>query len=340
MNTFGNLFRVTTWGESHGKAMGAVIDGCPAGLELKEEELTSFLQKNDRPIEKLATARNEPNIVQLLSGVNQCETIGTPLSILIRNEDFRTGDYSNLKQSFRPGHGDFTYYSKYNTPPISGGGRASGRECISRLAAGYIANKIIKFYLPDYCVSSRLISLAGKKIDDQNSFSKALEKVLNISKKKDTSGGEITTAVSGIPAGIGGPVFNKLDAQMASALMSIGGIKAVEIGLGKQSAYKTGSEMNDNFSRGNFVTNNAGGILAGISTGSDIILKLSVKPTPTIGKKQQGLNTDLEVEPIIMKGRHDINFTPRVLKIAEAMIHLVILDQLMLNGTINRDVLK
>lgn len=340
MNTFGNLFRVTSWGESHGRAMGAVIDGCPAGLALGEEELTAFLQKNDRPMEELATARKEPNQVQLLSGVHGDETLGTPISVVIKNEDFRPVDYCNIRQSFRPGHGDFTYHKKYKTLPMSGGGRASGRECISRLAAGYIAQKIIHSGIPDYKVSSQLISLAGVKIEDSDSSLMAVERAKEISREKDTSGGEIKLSVSGIPAGLGGPVFSKLDALLSGALMSIGGVKAVEIGSGKKSAYLTGSEMNDNFSVGGFETNNAGGILAGISTGSDVIVKLSVKPTPTIGLKQQGLNTDLEVETIAVKGRHDVNFTPRVAVIAEAMIHLVILDQLMLCGFIHRDVLR
>jgi len=194
-----------------------------------------------------------------------------------------------------------------------------------------------------------LVSLAGVKIEDENSYRKAIEKVMEISEEKDTSGGEINLIVSGIPTGLGAPVFYKLDALLAGALMGIGGIKAVEIGLGKKSACKRGSEMNDNFSdksleefrktKVNFNSNNSGGILAGISTGSDLLIKLSIKPTPTIGKTQQGLNTNLKTQPIKMKGRHDKNITPRVAKIAEAMVSLVILDQLLLNGIINRDIL-
>lgn len=339
MNTFGNMFRVTTWGESHGRAMGAVIDGCPAGLLLQENELTGFLKEKDRPVEELATARQEPNHVRLLSGVHQNVSLGTPISIVINNEDFRTHDYSNMSRSFRPGHGDITYHRKFKTAPASGGGRASGRECISRLAAGYVAHKIIKSRLYDYCVRSSLASLAGVAIDDRNSYTKAVEKALDISRDKDTTGGEVVLSVSGIPAGLGSPVFHKLDAELASALMSIGGVKAIEIGSGRDSAYLKGSEMNDDFAHDGFETNNAGGVLAGISTGADLQIKLSVKPTPTIGKKQQGLNTDMEVESIVMKGRHDINFAPRVAVVAEAMIHLVIVDHLMLTGSINRDVL-
>lgn len=339
MNTFGSLYRVTTWGESHGKAMGAVIDGCPAGLSLREEELTAFLREKDRPIEQLATARKEPNRVQLLSGISDNKTLGTPISIVIENEDVRTSDYSNIKRSFRPGHGDMTYHKKYNTPPQSGGGRASGRECISRLAAGFIAYKIIRNELRDYSVTSQIASLAGIEIQNGQDFDYAVERALDISAEKDTSGGEILLTVSGIPGGLGGPVFHKLDAHMAGALMSIGGVKAVEIGSGKESAHLKGSEMNDNFSHDGFETNHSGGILAGISTGSDITVRLSVKPTPTIGKEQMGLNSDYHVEPLAMKGRHDKNFTPRVAEVAEAMIHLVLLDQLMIQGRINRDII-
>lgn len=340
MNTIGNLFRVTTWGESHGRAMGAVIDGCPAGLHLKEDDITAFLQKRDRPIEKLATARKEPNRVQLLSGVDADVTLGTPISMVIENEDFRKEDYGNLKRSFRPGHGDFAYHMKYQTDPLSGGGRASGRECISRLAAGYVARKIILSRLPGYSVSPRLVSLAGFPVTDGSSLSGAIEKAIGYSGDKDTSGGEVLLSVTGVPAGLGSPVFNKLDALLAGSLMGIGGVKAVEIGRGKESAFLLGSEMNDNFSDDGFESNNAGGILAGISTGADLIIRLSVKPTPTIGKEQRGLNVDMEVDTVVAKGRHDVNFAPRVAAIAEAMIHLVIADQLMLSGLVNRDVLK
>lgn len=341
MNTFGTLFRVTTWGESHGKAMGAVIDGCPAGLPLCEEELTSYLQNNDRPLLSLATKRKEPNEVQLLSGISEDITLGTPLTLVIPNRDFRKKDYSSISETFRPGHGDYSYHAKYKTPPLSGGGRASGRECISRLASGYIAGKIIGNHFPQYQGSTTLLSLAGVSVENSKTLQNAIDKALEAAETQDTTGGEILLKIKGVPPGLGGPVFQKLDAILAGALMSIGGVKSVEIGKGKEAAFLLGSQMNDNFTLNNekapFSTNNTGGILAGISTGSDLDIKLSVKPTPTIGKKQQGLSINGEIREISVQGRHDLNFTPRVAKVAEAMVHLVILDQLMLNGLINRD---
>ncbi len=341
MNTIGSLFRVTTWGESHGKAMGAVIDGCPAGIDLNENELTDYLKRNDRPVEELATARTEPNEVRILSGTEDDFTIGTPVSIVIKNEDFRKKDYKDLKTNFRPGHGDYTWYLKHNVMPLSGGGRASGRECISRLAAGYIAEKIIKKNFPEYKIASRLESLAGQKIYDDKSYSLALEKAVQLSSDNDSSGGEIDVTVSGVPGGIGAPVFRSLDTDLAGALMSIGGVKAVEIGLGREMALMSGSESNDNFTvkdgRISFETNNAGGILSGITNGEEIIIRLSVKPTPSIAKEQTGIDARNGLRKISVNGRHDLNFTPRAAKIAEAMVNLVLLDHLMLSGKINRD---
>lgn len=341
MNTFGNLFRAATWGESHGKAIGAVIDGCPAGLRITEHEITNFLKKTDRPIEALATERAEANTVQILSGTVNDITIGTPISLIIENSNYKETDYSNIKKCFRPGHGDFTYFAKFGLEPLSGGGRASGRECISRLSTGYIAEKVIKRILPEYRLFSHITSLAGVKITDELSRRNAVERVIQISMENDSSGGEVTVTVTGLPAGIGSPVFSSLDADLAGAVMGIGGVKAVEIGIGKNCATLRGSECNDDFEvNGNnisFTSNNAGGVLSGISNGDELIIHFTIKPTPSIEKKQNGLTIDNELKEISTTGRHDKNITPRAAKIAEAMINCVLLDHLMICGKINRD---
>jgi len=336
MNTAGQLFRVSSWGESHGKAMGALIDGCPAGLELEEEDIRRYLARADRPIPEIATQRQEPNRVEILSGVERGVTLGTPIALLIPNLDFRPADYSRQKQIFRPGHGDYSYYCKYGRVASSGGGRASGRECISRLAAGFIAEKLIKQVLPDYKVSWNLTEMAGIKIQSRVKLQAALNRVEEIAKEQDSSGGAFQMTVSGLPAGLGNPVFAKLDGLIAAALMGIGGVKAVEIGAGVQAAGLKGSQMNDSFGS---AENRAGGILAGISTGEPLELCVYVKPTPSIAQPQRGISAEGEAGEVITKGRHDRNFTPRAAEIAASMIHLLMADQLMLRGQINRDCL-
>ncbi|MBN2546406.1 MAG: chorismate synthase [Spirochaetes bacterium] len=341
MNSFGNIFKITTWGESHGPAVGVVIDGCPSGLPLNQYELTSYLKENDRPILEIATERKEPNEVELLSGINEGRTLGTPISIVIKNIDFIKKDYSNITTVFRPGHGDYTYYKKYNINSITGGGRASGRECIARLAAGYIAEKIIKTHFNNFSINTEIIELAGIKIKNENTKNKALNKVLKISKRKDSTGGAIKITVSGIPSGIGEPVFQGIDSRIAGALISIGSVKSVDIGRGRECSKYSGSDFNDDFDIQNgeikFKSNNNGGILAGISTGYDLEIKISVKPTPSIGLVKTGITADNHLKEISVNGRHDKNITPRVAPIARAMICLVITDFLMLCGKINKD---
>jgi chorismate synthase len=344
MNSFGNLFKITTWGESHGEAVGVVIDGCPAGLQLNEKEITSYLQENDRPIVELATERNEPNVARILSGVYKDRTIGTPISILIKNCDVKKGDYNSISEVFRPGHGDFTYHQKYDIPVLSGGGRASGRECITRIAAGYIAEKIIAHYLKDFAISTEIESLAGLMINDGKSRSLAVKKCLEIAENGDSTGGTIRITVSGIPSGIGEPVFHGINSTIAQGLMSIKTIKSIEIGSGRSCSEMSGSEFNDEFcitgEKIGFANNNCGGILSGITNGNDIIVRISVKPTPSIKIKKDFATMDNKIRKMSVNGRHDKNITPRIGPIAKAMISVVLLNYLMIAGIIPRDRMK
>lgn len=341
MNSFGYIFKITTWGESHGPAVGVVIDGCPSGIELDQDEITAYLKNNDRPIEEIATKRVEPNSVELLSGINNGKTIGTPISILIKNKDIKKEDYKDIEEVFRPGHGDYTYYKKYNITKISGGGRASGRECITRLAAGYIAEKIIKKIYNNFEIKTEIIEIAGIKITDEPTKLNAIRKAQEIGKLDDSTGGKIKLIVSGIPAGVGEPVFDGIDAKIASALMSIGSVKSVSIGLGNECSKYCGSDFNDNFTINNneisFISNNNGGILAGITNGNNLEVILSVKPTPSINTVKIGATNNNNLQKIKIKGRHDINITPRIAPIAKAMISLVLVDELIICGKICKD---
>ncbi len=344
MNSFGYIFKITTWGESHGPAVGVVIDGCPSGIELDPDEITTYLKENDRPIEEIATKRVEPNFVELLSGINNGKTIGTPISILIKNKDIKKEDYKDLEDVFRPGHGDYTYYKKYNITKISGGGRASGRECITRLAAGYIAEKIIKKIYKDFEIKTEIIEIAGIKITDDITKLNAIKKAQEIGKLDDSTGGKVKITVSGIPAGVGEPVFDGIDAKIASALMSIGSVKSVSIGLGIECSKYCGSDFNDDFTINNneisFLSNNNGGILAGITNGNNLEVILSVKPTPSINTVKIGATNNNNLQRIKIKGRHDINITPRIAPIAKAMVSLVLVDELIICGKICKDKIR
>jgi chorismate synthase len=335
------MFKITTWGESHGKAVGVIIDGCPSGLDISEKEITDYLQSNDRPIVELATERNEPNQAEILSGIYAGKTLGTPISIIIRNSDIKKNDYDKISDVYRPGHGDFTYHVKYDTPVLSGGGRASGRECITRLAAGFIAEKIIRHYLKDFTVSTEITSLAGIKISNNLLEKEAIKKCLELAVKGDSTGGTIHITIKGVPAGIGEPVFNGINAILAHALMSIRAIKSIEIGSGRNCAEMTGSAHNDQFCFENgtlgFKGNNAGGILSGITNGNDIEISLAVKPTPSIKIEQDFASLNKKIKKTSVNGRHDKNITPRIAPIAKAMINIVLLDSLMISGIILKD---
>lgn len=344
MNSYGTLFQITTWGESHGKAVGVVIDGCPSGLEITENELSEYLYKSDRPIIELATERDEPNKAEFLSGVYDGKTIGTPISIVIKNQDVKSKDYKALENTFRPGYGEYGHSLKYNSPYLSGGGRASGRECIARIAGGYIAEKVIKHKYRNYKIVGKLLSLAGININDQKSFYDALEKSLETAALGDSTGGLLGITIEGVPHGLGEPVFDGIDARLAAALMSIGSVKSVEIGGGRNAALSIGSKFNDDFTteenKISFETNNSGGTLGGVTIGKPIELTLAIKPTPSIKAEKTGLTIGKELKKISVAGRHDKNITPRIIPIARATASLVILDCLMISGKISKDRLE
>lgn len=349
-SSFGTLFQVTTWGESHGEGIGVVVDGCPAGLELCEDDIQKFLNRRKPGQSKYTTPRKEEDQVHILSGIFEGKTTGTPISMVVYNETQRSKDYSNIAASYRPGHADYGYDMKYGFRDYRGGGRSSGRETIGRVAAGAIASKLLSsmgisvtafskaiggisvdssrfdlsvcnenpFYMPDSYAASLVEQLATKKMEEHDSI-----------------GGIIECHVTGMPAGVGMPVFDKLDACLSKALMSIGSVKGIEIGDGFSVAESFGSLNNDPFyMNGDKVckkTNHAGGILGGISDGSDLIVRAAIKPTPSIFKEQETITSSFKDTTISIKGRHDPMIVPRAVVVVEAMTAITLLDQLLLN---------
>ena len=353
-SSFGKIFRITTWGESHGPALGCVIDGCPAGVELSEADIQPFLDRRKPGNPAVATARKESDTCEILSGVFEGKTTGTPISVIIRNSDQHSGDYDNIKDIYRPGHADYTFDAKYGFRDYRGGGRSSGRETAARVIAGAVAIKVLSSLgirveaytraigpveadLSEYSRSAVLANATAMPDIDANA--RALEYIADMKNKSDSCGGVMECIISGVPAGIGDPVFDKLDALLAQAVMSIGAVKAVEIGDGCKVAKAVGSKNNDQFkaSKDGVVkkTNHSGGILGGISDSSDIIVRASVKPTPSIARSQKtvdvnGNNTDIEI-----LGRHDPVIVPRAVVVMESMCAITILDALM-NGMTSR----
>lgn len=348
-NTFGHLFRLTTWGESHGPAIGCVVDGCPPGIEITEAEIQTFLDKRRPGQSRYTTQRQEPDAVKILSGVFEDEagkqvTTGAPISLVIENVDQRTKDYSEIKDKFRPGHADFTYAEKYGIRDYRGGGRSSARETAMRVAAGAIARKVV----PGLKVRAALVQMGPQTIDrenwdwdqvDQNPFySPDHESVqswasyLDDIRKKGSSCGAIVEVVAeGVPAGLGAPVYGKLDQDIASALMSINAVKGVEIGAGMGAAALTGEENADEIRIGKngkpkFLSNNAGGILGGIASGQQVVTRFSVKPTSSILTPRKTIDAHGNETEISTKGRHDPCVGIRAVPIGEAMVALVIAD--------------
>lgn len=337
-NSIGTIFKVSTWGESHGPALGAVIDGCPANLPITTENIADQLAR-DVPDKALGTPRGEKNRFQILSGIFEGLTLGTPISIIIWNNDSNPASYSSTRETFRPGHADYTYFVKYRHTDWRGGSRASGRECIARLAAGAIALKLVQ--TAGVFFDGRIIELAGIAIKDAASAKSAREKALGLGKDGETTGGIVEISIRGLPPGIGQPVFNKLEADLGRAFLTIGGVKGFETGLGFQAARETGSSHNDPFKFDRkkkviLASNKCGGILGGISTGTDLVFRLAVKPTPTVAIPQKTVDIAAKKE-ITMEysGRFDKNFTPRIIPIAEAMAAIVIADHLLMSGVIN-----
>lgn len=345
-NTWGTLFCVTTWGESHGPALGAVIDGCPAGIDLAAEEIQRELDRRRPSASAASTSRAEKDRVEILSGVFEGQTTGTPISLLVANADAQSSHYDDLKDVFRPGHGDYTYWKKYGIRDWRGGGRASGRETVARVAAGAVARKVVRaagMEVTAYTRSIGGIEIAPDALTQDAHFqdrvrenilycpdplaSAAMEERLSaVRKEGDTLGGVVEILVRGCPAGLGEPVFDKMDADLARALMSIGTVKAVEVGDGCVVASKKGSEVNDPMETEGFVKNSAGGILAGITTGQELVLRVYCKPIPSIALPQQTMDERGRKRSIRVGGRHDVCVIPRIVPVCEAMVLLVLAD--------------
>ena len=343
-NTFGRVFSVTTFGESHGVALGCVIDGCPPHLELNESDIQGALDRRRPGSSRFVTQRKETDSVRILSGVFEGKTTGTPIALVIFNEDMRSRDYDTLKDVFRPGHADFSYFKKFGIRDHRGGGRASARETAARVAAGAVAKKWlaenfgiqIHGYL--HALGNIQIPFVSEKMADENVFFSPnleivpqLEKYLvSVRKSQDSVGAILNLFARNVPAGLGSPVFEKLDALIAFAMMSIPAVKAVEIGEGVAAAGLMGSENNDQMADGKFLTNHAGGILGGISTGEEIAVRLYLKPTPSIVAPQKTITKTGENTTITIGGRHDPCVGTRATPIAEAMLALVLIDQILL----------
>jgi chorismate synthase len=325
MNTFGRNFRVTTFGESHGKALGCVIDGCPPGITLSEADIQPFLDRRRPGTSPLTSPRAEKDQVEILSGVFEGKTTGTPIAMMVRNEEKKSGDYEALREVFRPGHADFTYQEKFGIRDHRGGGRSSGRETIGRVAAGALAARFLAG--KGIRITGRIVSVHGK-----TDPAEIEHEILAAKEAGDSVGGIVEIVALGCPPGLGDPVFGKLDAAIAGALMGIGAVKGVEIGDGFAVAGYYGSENNDGMTANGFASNRAGGILGGISSGQDIIVRIAVKPTPSIAKIQQTRDSNGKVVPVSVQGRHDPCIAPRIVPVAEAMLALVLMDALLEQG--------
>jgi chorismate synthase len=341
-NTFGKAFRVTTWGESHGPALGAVIDGCPPGMELDLSDIQKDLEKRRPGKGGGESPRKEPDQVDILSGTFEGLTTGTPISLIIYNKDAQSKAYDHLQNIFRPGHGDLTYLKKYGLRDHRGGGRASARETVARVAAGGVARKILAendISVIAYTVAMGEVSTSKREMGDisnnrlccpdLDAAERMEELIESVRKRGDSLGGIVEIKATGCPAGLGEPVFDKLDGALAQALMSIGAVKGVEVGAGFEAAGLLGSENNDALTPQGYRTNNAGGILAGIANGDDIIARVAVKPIPSISLEQDTLNLDNEPVKIKVGGRHDISAIPRIVPVCEAMVCLTLADHLL-----------
>ncbi len=352
-STIGTIFRISTWGESHGKAIGVVIDGCPAGLELSECDIQPFLNRRKPGQSIYSTPRSEDDIVEILSGVFEGKTTGTPISMIVYNKTQQSKDYSEIASYYRPGHADFTFDAKYGFRDYRGGGRSSGRETIARVAAGAVAIKILNqlgITFTTYTQSIGDIIIDYNRFDENEIFNNQLympdaeaaklagDYVMRMTQEHDSVGGCVEAVVRGVPVGLGDTVFDKLDANLAKAIMSIGAVKGIEIGDGIQVSQMTGSENNDGFcmtqdQQIRKTSNHAGGILGGMSDGSDIILRASFKATPSILKTQNTVNKSGEDIEVSIKGRHDPIVVPRAVVVVEAMTAITILDALLTNMT-------
>ncbi len=351
-SVLGDIFKITTWGESHGTGVGVVVDGCPAGLSISEEAIQSYMDRRKPGAIKYSTKRNEDDEIKILSGVFDGKTTGTPISMMVVNKDHRSADYSEIAEYYRPGHADYTFDMKYGFRDYRGGGRSSGRETIGRVAAGAIAMFLLKelgITVTAYTKSIGPVKADMSKADkgyilnspvympEPEASGKAEEHLAEASKRGDSCGGTVECVVHGLPAGVGDPVFDKLDAGVARAIMSIGAVKGVEIGDGFCAAEMYGSENNDSFfisdGKPEKITNHSGGVLGGISDGSDFVVRAAFKPTPSISAEQNTVNRNGEDIKIRIKGRHDPVIVPRAVVVVEAMTAITIADMMLKNMT-------
>lgn len=359
-STTGTIFKVTTWGESHGKAIGVVVDGCPAGLPLKEADIQEYLDRRKPGQSRYATKRNEADEVEILSGVFEGKTTGTPISMIVRNTDQRSKDYSQIASCYRPGHADYTFDEKFGFRDYRGGGRSSARETIGRVAAGAVAAKVLRalgITVKAYTKSIGPVEIDPERFDlseaennrlcmpDKEAAERAAVYLEERMAACDSAGGVVECVTDGLPAGLGEPVFEKLDANLAKAILSIGAVKGFEIGDGFAAARSAGSENNDAFRRdadGTIIkkTNHAGGVLGGISDGSRLVFRAAFKPTPSIARVQETVDRDGNEMELSIHGRHDPVVVPRAAVVVEAMAAITVLDMLFLSMTSRLDMLQ
>ena len=352
MNTYGHIFRVTTWGESHGPALGATVDGVPPGIAVSAGDLQHWLDRRKPGQNRFTTQRREPDAVEILSGTFEGQTTGTPVQLMIRNTDQRSKDYSDIMDKFRPGHADYTYWMKYGVRDYRGGGRSSARETAARVAAGGIARRVLAALEPTIAIRGAMVQMGPHGIDrarwdwdtvETNPFwtpdPQAAEDwavyLDGLRKSGESVGAVIEIVASGVPAGLGAPIYGKLDTDLAAAMMSINAVKGVEIGEGFASAALTGTENADEMRMGNdgpvFLSNHAGGVLGGISTGQDVVVRFAVKPTSSILSPRRTVDRFGAEAEIITKGRHDPCVGIRAVPVGEAMMACVLADHVLLH---------
>lgn len=356
-STYGTIFKIATWGESHGKGIGVVIDGCPAGLTLCEDDIQAYLNRRKPGQSRYTTQRSEDDAVEILSGTFEGKTTGTPISLTISNKDQRSKDYGDIASYYRPGHADYTFHAKYGFRDFRGGGRSSGRETIGRVAAGAVAAKILKelgVTLTTYTKSIGPVDAASFDAEeiyrnplympDAAAAAQAQAYLEACMANRDSIGGIIECSIDGMPAGIGDPVFEKLDANLAKAILSVGAVKGFEIGDGFAAAKANGSRNNDGFTtkdgRIQKNSNHSGGTLGGISDGATILFRAAVKPTPSIAALQNTVSISGEERAISIHGRHDPVIVPRAVVVIEAMAALTVLDAMLLNMTVKLDSIR
>ncbi len=351
-NTFGHLFRVTTWGESHGPALGATVDGCPPGIQIDPTAIQHWLDRRKPGQNRFTTQRREPDEVEILSGVFEGQSTGTPIQLMIRNTDQRSKDYGEIAQAFRPGHADITYWQKYGIRDYRGGGRSSARETAARVAAGGVARAALAALVPGLQIIGYMVQMGPQAIDrsrldleevernpfwcpDATTAAAWADQLDGLRKSGNSVGAIIEVVARGVPVGLGAPVYGKLDTDLAAAMMSINAVKGVEIGDGMAAAALTGIDNADEIRMGpngpEYLSNHAGGILGGISTGQDVVVRFAVKPTSSILTPRRTVTRDGQETDLITKGRHDPCVGIRAVPVAEAMMACVILDHLLLH---------